>query len=322
MAGSSYQVPDQHGRLAIVTGANSGLGYEIARRLAGAGADVVLAVRDRAKGEDAQRSIAAGQPAARLTVAELDVASLASVARFADGRLRDGRPIDLLVNNAGIMAVPERHLTPDGFEVQFATNYLGAFALTGRLLPLLRAGTKPRVVTMSSLAARMGPIDFDNLQAERSYSAWRAYGQSKLADLLFALELDRRSRTAGWGIMALSAHPGLTHTNLGKSGPGHGEPSRIKAITQTVTDQMMRLPFASQQPEKGAGPALFAATSPSAIGGGFYGPAGPLELTGGPTAAKVPRRARDLGIATRLWEVSERLTGVRFSGTPIDPGIE
>ena len=312
MSVSTYDVPDQSGRLAIVTGANSGLGYEIARRLAGAGGEVVLAVRDRAKGEDAQRSIAADHPAARLMVEEVDVASLASVARFADDRLRDGQPIDLLVNNAGIMAVPERHLTPDGFEVQFATNYLGAFALTGRLLPLLRAGTAPRVVTMSSLAAWMGPIDFDNLQAERSYSAWRAYGQSKLADLLFALELDRRGRAAGWGVLAMSAHPGLTQTNLGRNGPSHGEPSRLKTITQPLTDRLMRLPFASQQPEQGAGPALFAATSPSAIGGGFYGPAGLLELTGGPAPAKVPRWARDAKVGARLWEVSEELTGVRF----------
>ena len=322
MSGSSYQVPDQHGKLAIVTGANSGLGYEIARRLAGAGAEVVLAVRDRAKGEAARRSIAADHPAARLMVEEIDVASLESVARFAEGRVRAGRPVDVLVNNAGIMAVPERHLTADGFEVQFATNYLGAFALAGRLLPLLRAGTASRVVTMSSLAAWIGPIDFDNLQGERSYSAWRAYGQSKLADLLFARELDRRSRVAGWGVLAMSAHPGLTHTNLGKSGPGHGEPSHLKAITKPLTDRLMRLPFASQQPEQGAGPALLAATSPSAIGGGFYGPSGLLELTGGPTAAKVPRQARDMEAAARLWEVSERLTGVRYSGTPIDPGIE
>ncbi len=321
MSGSSYQVPDQQGRLAIVTGANSGLGYEIARRLAGAGAEVVLAVRDRAKGEDAQRSIAAGHPAARLTVEELDVASLASVARFAEGRVRDGRPIDLLVNNAGIMAVPDRHLTPDGFEMQFATNYLGAFALTGRLLPLLRAGTASRITTMSSLAAWMGPIDFDNLQAERSYSAWRAYGQSKLADLLFARELDRRSRVAGWGVLAMSAHPGLTHTNLGRNGPGHGERSPLKAITQAVTDRMLRLPFASQQPEQGAEPALFAATSPSAIGGGFYGPAGLLELTGGPTAAKVPRQARDNAVAARLWDVSEQLTGVAFPEATLNPRV-
>lgn len=312
MSGTAYDVPAQDGRRAIVTGANSGLGLEITRRLAGAGADVVLAVRDRAKGETARQAIVADHPGAALTVAELDVASLASISRFAAEMIQVGRPVDLLINNAGIMAVPERHLTPDGFELQFATNYLGAFALTARLLPLLRESDSARLVTMSSLAAWIGPIDFDNLQGERSYSAWRAYGQSKLADLLFALELDRRSRAGSWGVMAASAHPGVTRTNLGKSGPSHGEPSRLKLITQAVTDQMMCLPFGSQQPERGAEPALFAGTSPAATGGGFYGPDGFVELTGHPKPARMPRTARDAAVAARLWDVSEELTGVTF----------
>ena len=312
MPSTTYDVPDQRGRRAIVTGANSGLGYEIARRLAEAGAEVVLAVRDPAKGEDARRSIAADHPGALLTVAEIDVASLASVARFAGEMTEAGRPIDLLINNAGIMAVPGRHLTPDGFELQFATDYLGAFALTARLLPLLRESESPRVLTMSSLAAWMGPIDFANLQGERSYSAWRAYGQAKLADLLFVRELDRRSRDGGWGVMAVSAHPGLTRTNLGQSGPGDDQRSPLKTITQAITSQLMRLPIGSQQPERGAEPALFAATSPAAIGGGFYGPDGLLELTGGPKPARVPRTARDAAVAKRLWDVSEELTGVAF----------
>lgn len=309
---TTYAVPVQHGRRAIVTGANSGLGLEIALRLAGAGAEVVLAVRDLAKGEAARRSIAGEHPGASLTVAALDVASLESVNRFAAEMLASGRPIDLLINNAGIMAVPQRHLTPDGFELQFATNYLGAFALTSRLLPLLRESDSARVVTMSSLAAWMGPIDFANLQGERAYSAWRAYGQSKLADLLFAQELDRRSHSRGWGVMGMSAHPGVTRTNLGTSGPGHGERSALKTITQAVTNQLMRLPVGSQQPERGAEPALFAATSPAAIGGGYFGPDGLFELTGGPTPARVPRTARDAAEAKRLWEVSEQLTGVVF----------
>ncbi len=312
MSGNAYDVPEQHGRRAIVTGANSGLGLEIARRLAGAGAEVVLAVRARAKGEAARRAIIADHPQATLTVAELDVASLESISRFAAEMIQAGRPLDLLINNAGIMAVPERHLTPDGFELQFATNYLGAFALTAQLLPSLRGSGSARIVTMSSLAAWIGPIDFDNLQGERSYSAWRAYGQSKLADLLFALELDRRSRAGGWGVMAASAHPGVTRTNLGTSGPGHGEPSRLRVITQSVTNQMMRLPVGSQLPERGAEPALFAATSPAAIGGGYYGPDGLLELTGGPKPARMPRTARDAAVAARLWDVSEALTGVAF----------
>ncbi len=312
MSATTFDVPDQHGRHAIVTGANSGLGLEIARRLAGAGAEVVLAVRDIAKGEEARRAIAADHPGASLTVAELDVASLASVARFAGEMIAASRPVDLLINNAGIMAVPHRHLTPDGFELQFATNYLGAFALTSRLLPLLRESGSARVVTMSSLAAWMGPIDFANLQGERSYSAWRAYGQSKLADLLFARKLDRRGRDGGWGVLAVSAHPGVTRTNLGTSGPGHGERSPLKTITQAVTSQMMRLPIGSQRPERGAEPALFAATSPTVIGGGYYGPDGLFELTGGPKPAKVPRTARDAAVARRLWDVSEQLSGVVF----------
>lgn len=312
MSSRTYRVPDQHGKLAIVTGANSGLGYETARRLALAGADVTLAVRDSAKGEEAKRTILAAWPAARVVVAELDVASLASVGRFADDWLRDGRPIDLLIDNAGIMGVPVRTVTSDGFEIQLATNYLGHFALTGRLLPLLRQGGGARVVTLSSLAARIGPIDFDDLQGARSYRAWRAYGQSKLADLLFALELDRRSRLGGWGITAVAAHPGVTRTNLGSSGPSLGGEAWYRRIMSRLTDLFMKLPGASQQPDQGALPVLFAATSPAAVGGGFYGPDGRLELTGGPTPARIPRQARDEAAAARLWEVSEELTGVRF----------
>lgn len=301
MATGAYETPDRQGRFAVVTGANGGIGYEIARGLAGAGADVVLAVRDMAKGETARRTILAGSPAARVTVAELDVARLDAVARLASGLLHDGRPIDLLVANAGIMAVPSRQVTPDGFEVQFATNYLGHFALTGRLLPLLRAAEGARVVTMSSLAARIGRVDFANLQGERSYNPWRAYGLSKLADLMFAREFDRRSRAAGWGVMAVAAHPGIVRTNLGAGGAGGG-----------MSGLPARIPGFSQSADWGAGPALFAATSPAAIGGGYYGPDGLLETTGGPTAARVPRQARDAAVASRLWAVSEELTDVRF----------
>ena len=312
MSSHSYQLPDQHGKRAIVTGANNGLGYEAARRLALAGAEVILAVRDSAKGEAARRTILVERPAARLSVAEIDVASLASVERFADERLRDDRPIDLLIDNAGIMAVPRRTLSPDGFELQFATNYLGHFALTGRLLPLLRQGGGARVVALSSLAARMGPIDFANLQGERSYGAWRAYGQSKLADLMFALELDRRSRRGGWGITAVAAHPGLSRTNLGDNGPDHAGTGPVRQLLGALTGQLMRLPGVSQPAAQGALPTLFAATNPAAIGGGFYGPDGFMELTGGPTPARIPKQARDEAAAARLWAVSEELTGVRY----------
>ncbi|CAA9544196.1 MAG: hypothetical protein AVDCRST_MAG33-296 [uncultured Thermomicrobiales bacterium] len=301
MAGSRYEIPDQRGRFAVVTGANSGIGYEIAQGLASAGAEVVLAVRDMEKGETARQAIMAGNPAACVAVAELDVARLDSVARFAEGLIGEGRPVDLLVANAGIMAVPSRELTPDGFEVQFATNYLGHVALTGRLLPLLRAAEAPRVVTMSSLAAWIGRVDFANLQGERSYNPWRAYALSKLADLMFAREFDRRGRAAGWGVIGVAAHPGIVRTNLGAGGAGGG-----------MSGLPAKIPGFSQSADRGAGPALFAATSPTVIGGGYYGPDGLFELTGGPAPARVPRQARDAAVASRLWEVSEGLTGVRF----------
>lgn len=310
MSGTPYDVPDQRGRTAIVTGANSGLGFEIAARLARAGADVTLAVRDAAKGGAARDRILASDPAATVTVAELDVASLASVARFAGEHLATGRPIDLLIANAGIMAVPDRRTSPDGHELQFATNYLGHVALAGRLLPLLRASGSARLVTLSSLAAWMGPIRFDDLQGERSYGAWRAYGQSKLADLLFALEFDRRSRAGGWGVAALAAHPGLSRTSLGANTRAMGSRGPVQQVIGVASGLMMSLPVVSQGPERGAEPALFAATSPDAIGGGYYGPSGPGEMTGGPAPARLPRDARDAAAAARLWRVAEELTGV------------
>lgn len=307
-----YAVPDQRGRSAIVTGANSGLGFEIASRLARAGAEVTLAVRDAARGDDARDRLLATHPSASVTVAELDVASLDSVAGFADERLAAGRPLDLLVANAGIMAVPDRRTSPDGYELQLATNYLGHVALAGRLLPLLRASGSARLVTLSSLAAWMGPIRFDDLQGERSYGAWRAYGQSKLADLLFALEFDRRSRAGGWGVLALAAHPGLSRTSLGANTRAMGGRGPVQRVIGVASGLMMSLPFVSQGPERGAEPALFAATSPDVIGGGYYGPSGPGEMTGGPAPARLPRAARDAEAAARLWRVSEELTGVPF----------
>ncbi|HEV2529579.1 MAG TPA: SDR family oxidoreductase [Thermomicrobiales bacterium] len=309
-------IPPLAVRTAIVTGANSGLGFQVARRLAAAGADVTLAVRSIERGEDARRQILAESPDASLRVAELDVASLAAVRRFAGERLTDGQPIDLLVANAGIMAVPRRVLSADGFEIQFATNYLGHFALIGQLLPLLRASSGARVVTLSSLAARMGRIDFDNLQGERRYGAWSAYGTSKLADLMLAIELDRRSRAAGWGITAVAAHPGISPTGLSASGPeaagADASPGPGERITSAVADVLLRLPFASQSPEQGARPILHAATSQDIIGGGFYGPSGFLELTGPPAPASISRAARDVSVARRLWAHSEELSGVYF----------
>ena len=288
MATATYTVPDQTGRRAIVTGANSGIGREIARRLAGAGAEVTIAVRSADKGDEARAAILGEFPAATVRVAELDLADLASVERFADGELESGRPLDLLIDNAGVMAVPDRHTTRDGFELQMGTNYLGHFALTGRLLPLLRRAPAARVVTMSSLAAWMGRIIFDDLQFERSYNRWRAYGQSKLADLIFARQLQRRSEINGWGVTAIAAHPGLTQSNLTSSGPNLGRASSSGGFN--LTELAYRIPGVAQTPVNGAEPALYAATSPDAWGGAYYGPGNLLELTGPPKPARVPAR--------------------------------
>jgi len=308
-APKTLDIPDRTGRLAVVTGANSGIGLETARRLAAAGAEVVLAVRNADKGRQAVENIVASLPDARVETAALDLSSLASVAAFSAARTEHGRPIDLLVNNAGIMAVPTRHTTADGFELQFGTNHLGHFALTGRLLPLLRAAPAPRVVTVSSTAHRIGRIDLDDLQGERKYRPWRAYGQSKLANLLFALQLQRLSVQAGWGILSNAAHPGSTRTNLQTTGPNLGGASRGAGLISGF----MELPGLSQAADQGALPTLFAATSPDAHGGAYYGPNGVGELTGLPAPAHISRRARNTETAEVLWRVSEELTGVRFA---------
>lgn len=303
-----FTLPDQHGRLAVVTGANSGIGFETARRLALAGAEVVLAVRNEARGAEAVRRIRADHPGVAVTAEHLDLSALDSVAAFARRLLDRDRPLDLLVNNAGIMAVPTRHTTADGFELQFGTNHLGHFALTGRLLPLLLRADSPRVVTVSSTMHRVGSLDLDDLQSERSYRAWRVYGTSKLANLLFARELQRRSDRHGWGLLSTAAHPGSTVTNLQTTGPNLGTDRRGRGLTGAV----MALPGISQQPEQGALPSLYAATSPDAVGGGYYGPDGPFGLTGGPAPARARRSADDEQGAARLWELSEELTHVPY----------
>ena len=306
---NTMDIPDQTGLVAIVTGANSGIGLETARRLAAAGAEVVLAVRNADKGRQAVENIVASVPEAQVETAALDLSSLDSVAAFAAARTQRGRPIDLLVNNAGIMAVPTRHTTADGFELQFGTNHLGHFALTARLLPLLRAAPAPRVVTVSSTAHRIGRIELDDLQGERKYRPWRAYGQSKLANLLFALQLQRRSVEDGWGILSNAAHPGSTRTNLQTTGPNLGGASRGAGLISGF----MELPGLSQAADQGALPTLFAAASPDAHGGAYYGPNGVGELTGPPAPAHISRRARSPETADALWRASEELTDVRFA---------
>ena len=251
-------VPGLPGTLAVVTGANSGLGFGLTRRLSAAGADVVMAIRNRAKGEAAIDEIRATVPAAKLTIKPLDLSSLSSVAALGEQLNTEGRPIEILINNAGVMTPPNRDTTTDGFELQFGSNHLGHFALTAHLLPLLRAAERPRVVSLSSLAARRGRIHFDDLQFEKSHTPMTAYGQSKLAVLMFARELHHRSREAG--IVSNAAHPGLTKTNLQSSGPSHGR-SR-PSMMETLYKLSRRLtPFPWQEIDEGILPALYAAAT-------------------------------------------------------------
>ena len=307
-------VPDLSGKLAVVTGSNSGLGLGLTTRLSAAGADVVVAIRNRAKGEAAIAQIRTKVPDAKMTIKNLDLSSLASVAALGEELNAEGRPIDILVNNAGVMTPPKRDTTADGFELQFGSNHLGHFALTGLLLPLLRAAGSARVTSLSSIAARpaSGRIHFDDLQFEKSYASMQAYGQSKLATLMFAREFDRRSREAGWGVTSNAAHPGLTKTNLQISGPSHGQ-DKPSAVERLYTSSWRFLPFMWQEIDEGILPALYAAASPAAEGGAFYGPRGFYELAGGGVKeAKVPTRATNEADNRRLWEVSEQLTGVTY----------
>ena len=305
-------VPDLTGKLAVITGSNSGLGLGLATRLSAAGADVVMAIRNRAKGEAAVQQIRATVPDAKLTIKSLDLSSLASVAALGKELTAEGRPIDILINNAGVMQPPDRETTVDGFELQFGSNHLGHFALTGHLLPLLRAADKPRVTALSSSAARLGGINFDDLQWEKRYNPTQAYSQSKSANLMFALELNRRSRQADWGIVSCAAHPGLTKTNLQLSGPSQGK-ERPTLLERFYRISRSLAPFAWQEIDEGIQPALYAAVAPQAEGGAYYGPRGVLELAGGGvTLAKIPDRAKNEADCRRLWELSEQLTGVTY----------
>ncbi|MGW8670355.1 SDR family oxidoreductase [Streptomyces niveus] len=302
-------VPDLRGKLAVVTGASDGVGLGLAGRLARAGAEVLLPVRSPSKGATALERIRAGVPGAVVSTRVLDLASLDSVETLSDTLNREGRPLDILINNAGVMAPATRHTTADGFELQFGTNHLGHLALTGRLMPLLRAG-RARVVTLTSVAARVGGIDWDDLQGERRYAPVRAYSSSKLANLLFALELDRRSTARGWRITSMAAHPGTTLTKLYASGPnlGRTRPARNAALVE----RLARWGLVVQSVDAGLLPPLYAATSPAAKSGRLYGPDGLGQLSGGPKELTVYRSARDETDAARLWEISEALTGVTY----------
>ncbi|MDR2895290.1 MAG: SDR family oxidoreductase [Propionibacteriaceae bacterium] len=297
-----YHVPDQSGRRIIVTGANSGTGKETAKRLAGAGAAVVLAVRSIDKGEAARSEILQSSPASQLEVRQLDLADLSNVRAFAATMLAEDRPIHTLVNNAGVMTPPQRIESSDGFELQFATNFLGPFLLTNLLLPRLLASGDARVATMSSGAAITGSIHFADLQWRQHYSPWAAYGQSKLADLLMGLYLARLAEYKNWPLLSTMAHPGYTHTNLQKSGPNLGN----RRPLLNVAPLMNLIP--GQEATQGAEPLLFAAADPGAIQGGYYGP---RNLLTGPTRpARVPASARrGPDLAASLWVMARQLTG-------------
>ena len=301
MPWTAADIPDLAGRRAVVTGANSGLGFQIARELALHGAAVMLAVRDTKRGDDAAVRICDEGPA-EVDVARLDLADLSSVREFARG-FAGG--LDLLVNNAGVMALPRR-TTADGFEMQLGTNHLGHFALTGLLLPRLLESGGARVVTMSSGAHAFGRIRFENLQGERHYQRWLAYGQSKLANLLFAFELARRAALADLDLASVAAHPGYAATNL-QTQAARMENSRVKAVVAELGNRLL-----AQSDAQGALPALYAATMPDVIGGEYFGPDGRSGARGYPTRAQTSKSARDPELASRLWSVSEELTDVTY----------
>lgn len=298
-------IPDQSDRVVVITGANSGIGLEAARMLAARNAHVVLACRTRSKANAARDQILVGTPLATVSLIDLDVSSLASVATAA-AQIRDQfQRLDLLVNNAGVMATPYQQAV-DGFELQFVTNHLGHVALTAHLLPMLLSTPHARVVNVSSLAHRMGRIDFDDLQSTRRYRAWRAYGQSKLANLLFTFELQRRLAAAGADTIAVAAHPGLSETNLAASSGGMS--GRLMSLAKPLAKVF------SQSAHAGALPTVRAAIDPGARGGEYYGPGGFMEQRGAPEQVKASAAAHDTAVADRLWKVSVELTAVPFAG--------
>ncbi|PZF86282.1 SDR family oxidoreductase [Jiangella anatolica] len=301
-------IPDQTGRLAVVTGASDGIGFVIATRLAAAGAEVIMPVRNPAKGADAADRIRGLVPGATIVTRALDLSSLESVAGLADHLVGDGRPIHLLVNNAGVMTPPSRQLTKDGFELQFGTNHLGHFALTLGLLPLLRQG-RARVTHQTSVAARSGAINWGDLNWERGYDAMKAYRQSKIAVGLFARELDQRSAVAGWGVTSNLSHPGVSPTNLLSAQPGMGRQKDTGSVRMIRV--LSRLGLAGT-PDTAALPALLAATGPAARGSEFYGPRRRGDMSGPPARRDLWEPLRSMDDARRLWEVSEGLVGVRF----------
>jgi len=301
---TAEQIPTQVGKTALVTGANSGIGYQAALELARHGAHVLLGCRNAAKGAAALQQLLAAVPSAQAEVVELDMASLASIHAFAAAFAARGVSLDLLINNAGVMALPKRELTVDGFERQFGTNHLGHFALTGLLMPQLLAAPAPHVVTVSSLAHRTGKIEFDNLQGECKYGPRDAYNRSKLANLLFARELEKRARAVGSKLVSIPVHPGVSRTNIIDNGM---KPTGLKAAVINAVAALVM-----QSDAAGALPTLYAATAPTAVGGEYIGPDGFFAIKGWPTVEQPRPQALDEAVAAKLWAVSEELTGVVY----------
>lgn len=309
-------IPDQHGRRVIITGANSGIGYPTALELARAGAQVVLASRDKTKGEAAMARIKRAVPSADVELGILNLASLQSVRDFAARELDRNLPLDILINNAGVMAPPKRLETADGFELQFGTNVLGHFALTGLLFPAIERATTeslahlpqpPRIVFVASIAHKRGRIDFDDLQSTRSYNPMGSYAQTKLADLMLSFELDRRRRAAASPILSIAAHPGVANTNLFQPGDRPAIEKFIRSIAGHAIGAFLN------SDAEGALPNIYAAVAPSAQPGGYYGPQGFQEMRGGDVAdAIVAPQASETAVAARLWSVCEDLTGISF----------
>jgi NAD(P)-dependent dehydrogenase (short-subunit alcohol dehydrogenase family) len=304
-------VPDLSGTRAVVTGASDGVGFEIAARLVRAGAEVILPVRNPGKGADAAARIRDRVPGARVDVRPMDLASLASVGEFTARLVEEGRPLGILINNAGVMTPPTRRESADGFELQLATNHLGHVALTAGLLPLLRAANG-RVVSQISVAADERAVRWDDLNWERAYDAMGAYSSSKILFGLFAVELERRSVAAGWGIQSMLSHPGVTPTNLLAAQPGFGRPRDTPAVR--VIRALSRRGILVGTPTSAALTAVLAATSADARGGHLYGPSGLRHLGGPPAEQPLYSRVAGEADGRRAWDVSERLTGIRFPG--------
>lgn len=309
-------VPSQAGRRILITGANSGIGFPAARELARAGAHILLGSRDRSKGEAAVARLRAEVPAASVELSLLDLASLASIREFASRELDRSLPLDVLIDNAGVMAPPKRLETSDGFELQFGTNVLGHFALTGLLFPAIEKAVTasaaaqpqpPRIVFLASIAHKRGAINFDDLQSTHSYDPMKAYSQTKLADLMLAFELDRRLRAKASPIWSVAAHPGVANTNLFQVGDFNAFERVIRRLSGHVIGAVLNSPL------EGALPTIYAAVAPEARSGGYYGPQGLQEMRGGDVGnAIIAPQAMGAAVATRLWSACEELTGVRF----------